>query len=52
MAYSEASTLILVGRFGLQMARTGLEVKAALSVSKVACWAGPHTKGISFLVRS
>jgi hypothetical protein len=36
VAYPEASTSILVGQFGLQMAKMDLEVKAALSVSKVA----------------
>jgi hypothetical protein len=37
VANPEASTSILVGRVGLQMAKTGVEVKAALRVSKAAC---------------
>jgi hypothetical protein len=36
VANPEASTSILVGRVGLQMAKTGVDVKAALSVSKAA----------------
>jgi hypothetical protein len=51
VAYSKTSTLIFVKQFRLQIAKTGLEIKVALSVSKVACWAGLHTKGTSFWMR-